>query len=71
MKNLKAVYDINPALDFSFDQMDFIEDYTAMASLPLMVEEKLLGAVSLYSCELEQLRRRTYASVGNDLADRF
>jgi diguanylate cyclase (GGDEF)-like protein/putative nucleotidyltransferase with HDIG domain len=52
MKNLQSVYQMNPALDFSFEHLDFMEDYSAMASLPLIAEEKLLGAVSLYSCEL-------------------
>lgn len=53
LKNWQAVFNINPALDFSFYQMDFIQDYKAMASLPLITEERLIGAVSLYSCELE------------------
>lgn len=53
LKKRQAVYNINPALDFSFYQVDFIQDYTAMASLPLIANERLIGAVSLYSCELE------------------
>lgn len=53
LKKRQSVYNINPALDFSFYQSDFIQEYTAMASLPLITEEKLVGAVSLYSCELE------------------
>jgi diguanylate cyclase (GGDEF)-like protein/putative nucleotidyltransferase with HDIG domain len=53
LKKRQAVYNINPALDFSFYQVDSIQDYTAMASLPLIANERLIGAVSLYSCELE------------------
>jgi diguanylate cyclase (GGDEF)-like protein/putative nucleotidyltransferase with HDIG domain len=53
LKTRQSVFNINPALDFSFYQMDFIQDYRSMASLPLITEEKLIGAVSLYSCELE------------------
>ncbi len=53
LKKRQAVYNINPALDFSFYQADSIQDYTAMASLPLIANERLIGAVSLYSCELE------------------
>ena len=53
LQKRQSVYNINPALDFSFYKLDFIQDYTAMASLPLITEEKLVGAVSLYSCELE------------------
>ncbi len=53
LQKCQPVHNINPALDFSFDQLEFIEQYSAMAALPLIVEDKLLGAVSLYSCELE------------------
>jgi diguanylate cyclase (GGDEF)-like protein/putative nucleotidyltransferase with HDIG domain len=53
LKKRQAVYNINPALDFSFYTHDFILDYTAMASLPLLAGERLIGAVSLYSCDLE------------------
>jgi diguanylate cyclase (GGDEF)-like protein/putative nucleotidyltransferase with HDIG domain len=53
LKKRQSVYNINPALDFSFYRMDFIQDYSAMASLPLLAGENLIGAVSLYSCELE------------------
>jgi diguanylate cyclase (GGDEF)-like protein/putative nucleotidyltransferase with HDIG domain len=49
----QAVYNINPALDFSFHQLESLQDYTAMASLPLIANEQLIGAISLYSCELE------------------
>ncbi|MEZ5306414.1 MAG: diguanylate cyclase [Pyrinomonadaceae bacterium] len=53
LQKRQPVYNINPGLDFSFYQMEFIQDFRAMASLPLIANEKLLGAVSLYSCELE------------------
>jgi diguanylate cyclase (GGDEF)-like protein len=53
LKKRQSVYNINPGLDFSFYQMDFVQEYTAMASLPLMAGETLIGAVSLYSCNLE------------------
>jgi diguanylate cyclase (GGDEF)-like protein/putative nucleotidyltransferase with HDIG domain len=46
----QAVQNINPALDFS--ALPFGQEYTAMASLPLIADNKLIGAVSLYSCEL-------------------
>ncbi len=50
LQKRQPVYKIEPALDFTFNQLE--EDYTAMTSLPLIVEERLLGAVSLYSYEL-------------------
>lgn len=53
LKKRQSVYNINPALDFSFDNLESVQDYTAMASMPLIAEETLIGAISLYSCELE------------------
>ncbi len=53
LKKRQSVHNVNPGLDFSFYQMEFIQEYTAMASLPLIANEKLIGAVSLYSAELE------------------
>ena len=53
LKKRQPIYKINPGLDFSFQQLDFVQDYTAMVSLPLISEEKLIGAVSLYDCEIE------------------
>ena len=53
LKKREAVYDYSPGLDFSGGQQKLAEDYTAMISLPLIAGDKLLGAVSLYSCELE------------------
>ena len=42
-----------PGLDFTHSHFDLSQDYTAMASLPLLADEKLIGAVSIYSYELE------------------
>jgi diguanylate cyclase (GGDEF)-like protein/putative nucleotidyltransferase with HDIG domain len=53
LKKHQSVCNVNPGLDFSFCQLDFVQDYSAMASLPLLADQKLLGAVSLYSCSLE------------------
>jgi diguanylate cyclase (GGDEF)-like protein/putative nucleotidyltransferase with HDIG domain len=53
LKKRQSVYNINPGLDFSFSQLDFIQEYSSMVSLPLIANEKLVGAVSLYSCELD------------------
>ncbi len=53
LKKRQAVHNINPGLDFSFSQLDFIQEYSSMVSLPLIKDEKLVGVVSLYSCELE------------------
>lgn len=53
MNKRQPVSDIDPGMDFTFDQTDFVEEYVGMTSLPLIAEEKLVGAVSLYSCEIE------------------
>lgn len=52
LKKRQPVYNVNPGLDFSFYQMEFVQEYTAMASLPLIANEKLIGAISLYSSEI-------------------
>ena len=53
LKNRETVRNVNPAMDFSFDSLENIEDYKVMISLPLVVDDCLIGAVSLYSTELE------------------
>lgn len=53
LKKQLPVRNIKPGLDFSFSQLEFGQEYRSMASLPLMAGEKFLGAVSLYSCDLE------------------
>lgn len=49
LKQRRAVNNVDPALDFAASQSEIGEEFIAMASLPLMVEEKLIGAISLYS----------------------
>ena len=53
LKKRQPVHNIEAGLDFTHSEFDLSQGYTAMASLPLIVDEKLLGAVSLYSCDLE------------------
>ena len=53
LKKQQAVCNIQPNLDFTFSQPKLSRDYSAMVSLPLIGEEKMLGAVSLYSYELK------------------
>lgn len=53
LKKQLPVRNIKPGLDFSFSQLEFVQEYSSMASLPLMAGEKFLGAVSLYSCSLQ------------------
>ena len=54
LETCQALNKIDPKLDFAFYQTEIGDQYKAMVSLPLIAEDgKLLGAVSLYSCELE------------------
>jgi diguanylate cyclase (GGDEF)-like protein/putative nucleotidyltransferase with HDIG domain len=41
-----------PALDFALSNADLQDSYRAMASVPLIAEENLLGVISLYSSEM-------------------
>lgn len=52
LRKHQPVLNANPSLDFSFSHREFAEEYTALASLPLIANERLLGAVTLYSCKL-------------------
>ncbi len=52
LKKRQPVYKIEPTLDFSFANSNAGLNYTAMTSLPLIADERLLGAVSLYSRDL-------------------
>ncbi len=53
LKNRQPIHKVEPGLDFSFHQLELVEEYSAMAALPLISDEKLIGAISLYSCEME------------------
>ena len=53
LKKRQSVQNINPALDFSSSQLEFMQEYASMAALPLITDKELIGAVSLYSCNLE------------------
>jgi diguanylate cyclase (GGDEF)-like protein/putative nucleotidyltransferase with HDIG domain len=52
LANRSPVNQLHPSLDFS--GLDFEREYRSMASLPLFKDEMLLGALSVYSTQLEQ-----------------
>ncbi len=54
LQNRQSVSDISPTLDFASYQLNFVNSYKAMASVPLIAHGKLLGAVSVYSCDIRQ-----------------
>ncbi len=49
LKNRKPVENVDPSMDFAFFREDFSNEYARMVSLPLIADERLIGAVSLYS----------------------
>jgi diguanylate cyclase (GGDEF)-like protein/putative nucleotidyltransferase with HDIG domain len=49
LETRKAVQNADPKEDFVLAQQEFVQDYVSMISLPLLADEKLIGAVTLYS----------------------
>ncbi|MEN3328725.1 MAG: hypothetical protein V7638_3532 [Acidobacteriota bacterium] len=54
LANRSAVNQLHPSLDFTDINPDAGVKYRSMASLPLFKDDVLLGALSVYSAELEQ-----------------
>lgn len=53
LANRRPINRIDPALDFAGVQLSSGTRYRAMASLPLVKDERMFGALSVYSSELE------------------
>jgi len=54
LANRRAINRIDPRMDFASVHLDTEMEYRSMASLPLMKDERLLGALSVYSMELHE-----------------
>lgn len=54
LSNRRAINRIDPKLDFEGVHLDPETEYRSMAALPLMKDERLLGAISVYSMELNE-----------------
>jgi diguanylate cyclase (GGDEF)-like protein len=52
LKKRKPVENVAPSLDFAFSHAEICEHYVGMASVPLLAEEKLVGAISVFSGKL-------------------
>ncbi|MEP6945448.1 MAG: diguanylate cyclase [Acidobacteriota bacterium] len=52
LKKREMIKNVNPDLDFSLSHLELTQQYATMASLPLMVDDEIIGAVSIYSHEL-------------------
>jgi diguanylate cyclase (GGDEF)-like protein len=48
----KPVLGVDPSLDFATSNPELCREYSAMLSVPLIAEERIVGAVSLYSATL-------------------
>ncbi|HYG79200.1 MAG TPA: diguanylate cyclase, partial [Pyrinomonadaceae bacterium] len=54
LANRRSINRIDPSLDFDGVQLETESEYRAMAALPLLKDERLLGALSVYSIELHE-----------------
>ncbi|MGD9563988.1 MAG: diguanylate cyclase [Pyrinomonadaceae bacterium] len=52
LKKRKPVENVDPSLDFAFSHADICEHYLGMASVPLLADDRLVGAISLFSGKL-------------------
>jgi diguanylate cyclase (GGDEF)-like protein/putative nucleotidyltransferase with HDIG domain len=52
LKKAKPVQNVDPSVDLAYLHTDIASGYKAMASIPMMASEKVIGAVSIYSMEL-------------------
>ncbi len=53
LKSREIVQNVEPDLDFQYSQTELTQLYLTMASVPLVADEELIGAVTIYSQELE------------------
>jgi diguanylate cyclase (GGDEF)-like protein/putative nucleotidyltransferase with HDIG domain len=54
LANRRSIHRINPKLDFRGLPLPADNEYRSMASLPLVKDDRLLGALSVYSVELNE-----------------
>ena len=52
LKSRETVQNVDPDLDFSYSQIELTQQYSTMASVPLIAYEKMLGAITIYSRDL-------------------
>lgn len=53
LKRREAVINVNPDLDFSTSQLEMVQEYSTMVSIPLVSDNELIGAISIYSASIE------------------
>ncbi|MBA2378299.1 MAG: diguanylate cyclase, partial [Blastocatellia bacterium] len=72
LKKRSSVGNVDPALDFAFSHLSFAEEYSAMVAVPLVADDELIGAVSLYSSTVPSYQDehiRLLETVGRIAAD--
>ena len=52
LKKRKPVENVDPSLDFAFSHSEICRHYVGMASVPLLAEERLIGAITVFSDKL-------------------
>lgn len=52
LKKNRLVENVDPALDLAFSGRDDDQDFKTMISRPIVADEKIIGAISIYSSEL-------------------
>lgn len=53
LKSSTTIQNVDPDLDFAYSQIELSGHYSAMASVPLIADDELLGAVTIYAREIE------------------
>ena len=53
LKSGETVQNVDPDLDFSYTQIELTQQYSTMASVPIIADKELLGAVTIYAKDLE------------------
>lgn len=54
LKTRQNVQNVDPDLDFSYSQIELTQMYSTLASVPLIADDDLIGAVTIYSRELAE-----------------
>ena len=53
LKSREIVQNVEPDLDFQYSQTELTQLYRTMASVPLIADEELIGAVTIYAQDLD------------------
>lgn len=54
LKSREIVQNVDPDLDFSYSQVELTGRYSTMASIPLIADGELIGAVTIYAFDLKE-----------------